>query len=505
MPPASIAALSTLTDEQCAALRARLREVGFTPKILAYAESVAAGIFDPMRLPLVRDALLERGDHAGALAALLVYGGTVPRGAVVAALGAGLASALCEAGVLRSLAAAADGAVAVDDALGANFRLTPAYDLWILADEFAIEEETAMAPGGTTLNVLAWLPARIEGRALDVGCGAGTLALVLAARGARDVVGTDISPRAVEVARFNARLNGLRVDFRVGGLYAPVAGERFDLVVAQPPYVFRAPETGAIAYLHGGAVGDELATEFVAGAPAVLGPGGRALFLYDSAVRAGAPLVDRLRTALGDARVDLVVLTSRGSAPDVQAVAYAALETSEIGERYARAAVRYRRHLKALGVEEFSSAAVVLRARPEGPGAEPYSVSLPVRSVGAGSGAALEGIIRALDTACLGDRELLAAKVAPVAGVRWVEERAGLGTEAPVTHRMVFPKGAIATDREVSEASVALCAMLQEAAAVAGAVDLYAEACGATPDEVRAQVLEFVRDSLARGVLVPRA
>ena len=47
----------------------------------------------------------------------------------------------------------------------------------------------------------------------------------------------DISRRAVLNARLNARLNGVRVRALRGDLFAPVAGERFDLIVANPPYV----------------------------------------------------------------------------------------------------------------------------------------------------------------------------------------------------------------------------------------------------------------------------
>ena len=71
----------------------------------------------------------------------------------------------------------------------------------------------------------------------------------------------------------------------MGGLYEPVAGEQFDLIVAQPPYVFRPADTDAVTYLHGGALGDELATQFVAQAPPSLAPSGRAV-LVSATVRA---------------------------------------------------------------------------------------------------------------------------------------------------------------------------------------------------------------------------
>jgi release factor glutamine methyltransferase len=76
--------------------------------------------------------------------------------------------------------------------------------------------------------------------AVDVGTGSGCIALSLATEGpfAR-VVATDTSPAALEVARANAAeaAPDAPVEFREGDLLAPVAGERFDVVVSNPPYV----------------------------------------------------------------------------------------------------------------------------------------------------------------------------------------------------------------------------------------------------------------------------
>jgi methylase of polypeptide subunit release factors len=72
---------------------------------------------------------------------------------------------------------------------------------------------------------------------LDLGTGNGVQALA-AARHARRVVATDLNPRALDFARFNARLNGCeQIECRRGDGFAPVAGERFDLIVCNPPFV----------------------------------------------------------------------------------------------------------------------------------------------------------------------------------------------------------------------------------------------------------------------------
>jgi HemK-related putative methylase len=77
---------------------------------------------------------------------------------------------------------------------------------------------------------------------LDMGTGSGVCAL-FAAKHARRVVAVDINAAAVRCAEINARLNSLehKIDVRHGDLFAPVGGERFDLILFNPPFVRGAP------------------------------------------------------------------------------------------------------------------------------------------------------------------------------------------------------------------------------------------------------------------------
>jgi release factor glutamine methyltransferase len=74
---------------------------------------------------------------------------------------------------------------------------------------------------------------------LDLGTGSGAIALAIASERPRArITGVDISPSALEVAIQNSRDLGLaHIDWRSGCWFAPVPGERFDLIVANPPYV----------------------------------------------------------------------------------------------------------------------------------------------------------------------------------------------------------------------------------------------------------------------------
>jgi release factor glutamine methyltransferase len=124
-------------------------------------------------------------------------------------------------------------------------------------------------------------------RALDLCTGSGCVAITLAReRPTSRVHATDASKEALAVARHNAlRLGAYNVSFAQGDLYVAVAeGQRFDLVVANPPYVPAADVAHLMAdvrdfeprmALDGGADGLALVRRIVTDAPTVLVPGGR--------------------------------------------------------------------------------------------------------------------------------------------------------------------------------------------------------------------------------------
>ncbi|MGH3942695.1 MAG: HemK2/MTQ2 family protein methyltransferase [Pseudonocardiaceae bacterium] len=145
-------------------------------------------------------------------------------------------------------------------------------------------------------------------RVLDIGTGTGALALAAAQAGAATVTAVDLSLRSVIATWLNSRLHRTQVTVRCGDLFAPVAGQCFDLIMANPPYVPAA--TGALprhrinrcwdAGPDGRAVLDRICIE----GPDLLAPEGMLLLVHSSVCDDDATL-----RRLAEAGLDAAVLT----------------------------------------------------------------------------------------------------------------------------------------------------------------------------------------------------
>ncbi len=136
--------------------------------------------------------------------------------------------------------------------------------------ERLVELALERAPPGTALQLA------------DLGTGSGAIALALAhERPQAQVIAVDVSEGALEIARANARALGLaNVEFRQGDWLAPLAGERFDLIASNPPYIALGDaHLDALRYepeaaLSSGRDGLDAIRTIVRAAPTHLRPGG---------------------------------------------------------------------------------------------------------------------------------------------------------------------------------------------------------------------------------------
>lgn len=169
-----------------------------------------------------------------------------------------------------------------------------ASDLGELATGQALREDHVLGIGGASHTLASLMVREPVGSVLDLGTGCGIQAMHASRHGHR-VVATDISQRALRFARLNAALNGINnIEFRLGSLFEPVAAERFDQIVANPPFVITPRVEGVPAYEYrdGGRVGDALVAEVVAGVSDHLVPGGLAQLLGNWEYREASDRID---------------------------------------------------------------------------------------------------------------------------------------------------------------------------------------------------------------------
>ncbi len=479
-------ALSSLPDRQLVALREALRTAGYDARMLSEAEAIAPRQFDAVRLPLVQGWLAGQAGPGAILARLFAYRDALGRDDVTRALNPELAGALEACGVL----------IRQGERVRSLLRLLPFGDVWVGSDDADAQHDPVMGPGATTQELLDALPPSMPARVLDVGCGAGSLALVAARRGATSVTAIDLDPRAVALTQWNARLNELEISAHAGDLLEPVGGESFDLIVAQPPFVPLPPDVRATTYLHGGSRGDELSARLLGGLPEILTPGGRAIVLMDTAPPTGSAL-DRIRAALPKTPLQVAVIDAPGHRAHDLALGYAAAADSTLGPHYAEAARRYAAHLEALEIDQTRHALVVIRRPlPDGPS---WAVSVEPRGRSPYGSRDLARLEAALALATLAPVDLRTQRLRPPAGAQLVQAHPFDDT-APAPLRFVCP-GARAPDQELSEAAARLLEFASQTETVGELLEAYAEACSDEPARVESAVLDFLRKALVSGLL----
>ncbi|WP_241979391.1 MULTISPECIES: DUF7059 domain-containing protein [Cryobacterium] len=304
-----------MTSALIARLRSDLATANFSVSALTglWGSEADAALRRNQRVPALRalDGLRERLGHTEpciTLARLFVLGLPVDRADLDAALPALGAAGAEELGLAASVVAFPEpdqgGAVrpllelrpySFVDAHGAG-------SWWILSDlgELALGhplgESHVLGVGGASLTLSGLLIPTPVASALDLGTGCGIQAMH-ASRHADRVIATDISARALELAAVNAELNEIdNIEFRLGSLFEPVVGERFDHIISNPPFVItpRVPGVPAYEYRDGGLVGDALVEAVVRGAAGHLTPGGIAQLLGNWEYHAGQDAFERL-------------------------------------------------------------------------------------------------------------------------------------------------------------------------------------------------------------------
>lgn len=279
----------------------------------------------------------------------------VPEDELTRALAPLDADELAELGVVES----------VGGNLRATVRLVPHTDLFLAGSRYPDETSggtppdyvaTATAPSAILASLTVRRPVN---SALDVGTGSGIQA-IWAARHCERVVAVDVNPRALNIAAFNASLNGIaNIEFREGSLFESVSGERFDLVLCNAPYVI-SPDT-RYAFRDGGAASDGFSERLVREAPQHLEEGGFAHLLIEWLFQ-GSDWEARPKSWLENSGCDAWLL--HGIERDL--VTHAAVwneEEAGDGVTYAATLDRWLAYLRDLEADAVIEGALILRRR----------------------------------------------------------------------------------------------------------------------------------------------
>lgn len=490
--PPALPDLAQLTSAPAGVLRAfaaRLREIGLTLGRTAPVVSAVEPIAPHLRAPIRAYHLRRMREPVGYAMRALLFGDPVTEAEAREALGP-LLQPMLEIGLV---------ARAGPDAVVSPFRLSIVDDLFVICDDLALGGEAVMGLGATTSKLCRAAAARGPlGRALDLGCGAGTCALVLS-RIAREVVATDISERAVALCRINAALNGIgNVSVRQGDLFTPVRGEAFDLVVSQPPFVPRPDGAKEASFLYGGAVGDEIALRLFATIAPHLAEEGRALVVVEWPERGGAAIEERIGGAIGRDDVDTLVLRTPTTSSDEHAVAYAAGAHAALGDDFERDARLRREHLERLGIEGLTLTLVVLRRRRRSAPAWTRVVNVAAWPAIDPTARRIDAMVAAQDL--VGDAPaLLRAKLRMPAGTVLSEEQDGPGADLPSRVLARFSGEALAVPIGLPHDLLMVATMVHEAETVEQGIGQFAEAHEVAADAAASRLVPALERLLAAG------
>ncbi|WP_051580134.1 DUF7059 domain-containing protein [Pseudonocardia acaciae] len=510
--------LPRLTPDLCAGLRAAFERTGYqvdgVPELLGETAHAALGRDEPVPARLASRA----GGPLGTLVRLFLLGDTEPEDAVAEALAPVTVADALHAGLLRRGPASTTNGSGSGSGLAAALDVRPHGDdhgsWWVVSDldlgrlsgaARALPADHVLGVGQASLSLARATVRRPVGRLLDLGTGCGVQALH-GARYAERLVATDVNPRALALAAATFELSGVDVELRGGSWLEPVAGQRFDQIVSNPPFVAGPPRVRH-TYRDSGLAGDEVAARLVGALPGLLAEGGVAQLLACWLHVRGQDWPERVCSWLpASGAVDAWFVQREVADPAMYVGTWlrdSGIDpASRIGRREAEEWLTW---FDAQGVEGVGFGFVTLRRTGRG-GAEPTVLCEDVRDALADPlGVETAGWLDRVDWLRRhGDDDgLLSARLAVAPSVR-LEQHAEPGPDGwrpglRVVRRVDGP----GWRHEVDEPAAALLAGCQGMLPLGELLALLAVAHDRPTDELVAASLPAVRELVRHGLLVP--
>lgn len=484
--------MSALTPEQVEALGADLRSAGYTTDGVAELlgpdadAALGRGVWWP--------ALHATGeDRLSTLIRLFLLGTDQPAERVRAALPSVSLEELVAAGVLEM---AGD----VRAALDIRPHSDGARDFFVVSDQDAalrggpVCHDHVLGIGGASMSLARAIVREPVSRALDLGTGCGIQALHLDSH-CEQIVATDTNTRALELAGATARINDMSWDLRAGSLFEPVAGERFDLIVSNPPFVVG---SGSLDYIYrdSGVAGDGLCRSIIEQIGGYLSPGGSAQIMANWIVR-GDDWRDRVAGWLAGTGLHAWVVQRELADP----VSYVSLWLADAGETPEQTAARGAAWLDWFareGITGIGMGLICLQVPRDGEVPEQILEEItdePVTGVEVAAFFARRAYLR--DT---GDEALLAARLstAPVLLERHALPGPDGWQEIGAAVRRPGGPGAVLGVDEVLTALLAGC---RGEVPLGALIELLAAHHGVDAAALAAAALPAIRDAIGRGIL----
>ena len=353
-----------------------------------------------------------------------------------------------------------------------------------------VHPDQVLGVGAASLTLAAATPRDAVPRTLDLGAGCGIQAL-LAEDHSSTVVATDSNPRATALTVLSAALNGVEVDARTGDLIDPVADQRFDLVVSNPPFVIG---PGArYTYRDAGLDGDDVSRRLVQELPSVLADRGTAVLLVNWLHVEGEDGDERVRSWFAGTGCDGWVVQRELAAPEDYVTAW--LRDTDEGPRFDELFEQWVGWFAERRVEAVAFGVVALRAG----GTERVALDVVDQPVAATWGEQVAQRFAAMDL--LGD-SLLDRRLRLRDDVRLSStSRPAQGEWLPVAQRLVQETG-LRWSGGVDLYGAALLAGCDGTRPLGSLVDVLAAATGLSTGEAVEQVLPVVERLVEQGFLV---
>lgn len=349
--------LQILTRDESKDLRTFLNEAGYTTaELIRYFGQIENPKVHLLKLALVAKSLpasalntLFRWFWVGSVVDPAMARGTVPKRILELMVKSGM------------IVEEADGYVS-------TVRISPFQGLLILSDHVvartgALPAETVLWPNPTSMlcfQLAIQTPVRST---LDLGAGNGIIGLSIAKHSGR-VIATDLNPRARQFCEFNAALNGIEnLEYREGNAFEPVRDERFELIVANPPF-FVTPKVRRV-YSDNGMELDGFCRMLIRQAPQYLEDHGYCQMMVEWVQVKGQPWRDRLAEWVTGLGCDAWVMMSYAQSSLDYTLVRVEEDRQELRDEAAQAALvnTWLEYFEGHGVESIHGGIVMLRKR----------------------------------------------------------------------------------------------------------------------------------------------